>query len=93
MTEDAHIAWLITEGQAVTMPDELRAQHQPDPQRFEQDTQCVCTCGAKCVSYAGHLQEAADHAAYWDRVIADGHDPNVALARAGVLQPPRRITD
>lgn len=81
---DAHIIRLLEQGSTVEMPDDLRAEHQPDPQRLSQGTQCVCMCGAQCVSYVGHLQEVVEHRELWDRLCAERGHPLEAFIRAGV---------
>lgn len=78
-----HIAEVTKQGQSVPMPDHLRAQHQPDPQRLSQGHQCVCMCGAHCVSYVVHLQEVVEHAELWERLCAEHGHPAEAFIRAG----------
>lgn len=81
---DQHCAELREQGQTVDMPDDLREQHQPDPQRLSQGHQCVCTCGTRCVSYVAHLQEVAEHDAWWQQSVREHGHPAEAFIRAGI---------
>lgn len=80
-----HIAWCIDSAKDVEISEELRAEHQPDPNRIEERSQCVCMCGASCGSYAGHLVEVVEHRALWDRLCAERGHPAEAFLRAGIV--------
>lgn len=84
MMIEEHIAWVIESAKDVDVPDEIRAAHQPDPNRLEKGSQCVCTCGASCGSYAGHLVDAAQHRALWDEMNDKHGHPLEAFIRAGI---------
>lgn len=86
MTFDEYIAGVIDSAKDVDVPEDIRAQHQPDPNRIEERSQCVCMCGASCVTYAGHLIEAAKHRELWDRLCAERGHPMEAFARR-VIDP------
>lgn len=85
MTLDEHIAWVIESAKDLDVPDDIRAAHQPDPNRIEERSQCVCTCGASCNTYAGHLLDVAEHRELWDRLCAERGHPLEAFARAGII--------
>jgi hypothetical protein len=89
MTLDEYFAEVLDSAKDVDVPDDVRAEHQPDPARLEEASQCVCTCGACCISYAGHLVEAAEHRELWDRMCAERGHPMEAFIKAGI--DPRRM--
>lgn len=79
-----HIAEITEQGLSVLMPEHLREQHQPDPQRLSQGFQCVCMCGTPCVSYTEHLREVVEHNEWWENSIAEHGHPAEAFIRAGI---------
>lgn len=89
MNLDEYFAEVIAGAVGVDVPDDIRVKHQVDRTRLEERSQCVCTCGACCASYAGHLVEAAEHQALWNRLCAERGHPAEAFTRAGI--DPRRV--
>jgi hypothetical protein len=83
-TLDEHFAQVLESAQDVDVPDEIRAEHQIDRTRLEERAQCVCSCGASCVSYACHLVEAAEHRELWNEMNAKHGHPLEAFIRVGI---------
>ncbi|MCV7095286.1 hypothetical protein [Mycobacterium kubicae] len=77
MSQDERVAELEELGRQIweVLPVEQRERHRIDPQRITKGAQCVCTCGAACPSWVGHLQDVREHADYWARVVAAGRHP------------------
>lgn len=87
LTLDQHFAEIEEAGRPLweKLPDDLRDMHRIDRSRITQGAQCVCSCGAYCASWTGHLVDVREHRELWDKLEAEY--PQRILLGAGEIPP------